>query len=616
MLLATAMVANATDYTGSLFKTVGSETTETKDVKLSLTSDKVNIEVPGQDALSFFSVSSKTAGHVTFYQAYNNYGFLKAEVRSDAKNADSPITVLYTQFKEDGSMEIYRFGNQRYTIGQLLGSNFENFHTAKNGNNTSDEPDGWHSFMSSVTSGLTGMVKNKVFTTISDDVRPGSTGKHSVKLVSHSMLGLPANGTLTTGQLYAKSTDKSDASKNNSTSDPDNSTTDGAGDPFYAPFALRPDSIAVWVKFKQGNNVSNPEAKYATLNAVFTDGTKYQDPEDKEYTNVYGKATYNTIESNDFQWQRICVPFKYTDSSNKAGALLVTLSTNAEAGVGAKDDSNPDQLYIDDMEMIYDTHLKTLKFDGAEIEGFSPDKTEYEIKYKGNLDGSRFVTTPRSNVMGMAADFVEKGDYTDYVLTVVGADLVSTTTYTVHMVKDEPKVEYNDNLAININGEDSDSQQTTIITTQHDDGTYDFMIKNFTFGGEDGFLIGDVTAKNITATTENGYTFYKAEQDAVITNGAEIAEALGGKVHIKLDAQSKDGKLYAEISLPVDMGDGDVLNVFAVFGDKSWTGINSVKANPGTTRIYNANGMLMQQMQRGLNIVKGSDGKTVKVLKK
>ena len=53
-----------------------------------------------------------------------------------------------------------------------------------------------------------------------------------------------------------------------------------------------------------------------------------------------------------------------------------------------------------------------------------------------------------------------------------------------------------------------------------------------------------------------------------------------------------------------------------MFGDKFETGINNINAVNSTIRIYNANGMQMQQMQRGLNIVKGSDGKTIKVLKK
>lgn len=618
MLFAAAMTANAADYTGSLFKTVGNTTTETKDVKVSMESGRFIINLPGEEAISFdiSNANTTTVGNVTFYTAYNNYGFFKGELRSDEKNAASPLSATFSQFAEGGKMTIYRFGNERYTFGQLLGSNFEKFHTAKNGKYTSDEPDGWHSFMSSVTGALTGSVKNKVFTSICDDVRPGSKGTSSVKLVSHAILGIPANGTLTTGRLQAKSTDKNDASKNNSTSDPSATEVDAAGDPFYAPLAASPDSIAVWVKFKQGKiSEENKEHKYATLNAVFTDGTKYQDPEDQTYSNVYGKATCNTIESKGFEWQRISVPFDYSAKANYTGAMLVTLSTNAKAGVGSTDDADPDVLIIDDLELIYDTHLASATFDGTSIPGFSPEKTEYELKYTGEISDKRFKFTPRGHTIRWSTDLVEKNGENYLIVTVVGVDLLTTTTYSFHMVKDEPKVEYNDQLAITINGETQDPQTTTITTTKHDDGTYDLMLKQFTFGGEDGFLIGDVTAKNIKAQEINGYVVYTADQDAAITNGGAIAEALGGKVHIKLNAQSKGNKLYAEISLPVAI-DEDVLDVFAVFGEKFETGINSIKTDNSTIRIYNANGMQMQQMQRGLNIVKGSDGKTIKVLKK
>jgi hypothetical protein len=621
-LIAASMSANAEDYTSSLFKTVNGVTTETTDVKATLESGAVTFEIPGEDAISFSISSSatKTVGFVTFYTAYNNYGFFKGELRTNSRDGECALTATFNQFGEGGAITTYHFGSQRYTYGQLLGSDFETFHTVKNGSVSSEEPDGWHSFMSSVTGKLTGSVKNKVFTSVCDEVRPGSTGSKSVKIESQTILKIPANGTLTTGRLHATSINKTDASSNNSTSDPSSTDVDAAGDPFYAPLAVCPDSIAVWVKFKQGTlSDANKGYKYATLNAVYTDGTKYQDPEETTYENVYGKATCNTIESKDFEWQRICVPFEYTSSStDNAGAMLVTLSTNAQAGVGSTDSSNPDVLIVDDMELIYDTRLSAASFDGTAIEGFTPENTEYTVKYTGSLTNldSRFSLTPRSRVIGWSTDLVEKDGQSDVVVTTVGYDLLTTTKYVFHMVKDEPQTEYTGSLAISINGEEQDPQTTTITTTKHDDGTYDLLLKQFTFGGADGYLIGDVTAKNIHAEEVDGYTVYTADQDAEITNGGVIAEALGGKVHIKLNAQSKDDKLYAEISLPVAMDEDDVMDVFAVFGEKFATGINSVKAANSNIRIYNASGMLMNQMQRGLNIVKNSDGKTIKMLKK
>lgn len=615
-LLATAMLAGATDYKGSITKTVGDATTEQQNVTVSVDANTVSVSgIQGYDALSFSTTSSYTVGHVTFYEAAGDNGFFKAEVRSDAKNAESPITAVFSLFPGNGTMETYRFGNQRYTIGQILGSNFETFHTAKNGNNTSDEPDGWHSFMSAVAEGLTATVKNKVFTTVENETRPGSTGSKSVKLVSHAILGIPANGTVTTGRLYANSIDKTDATKNNSTSDPSSTDVDAAGDPFFAPFSVCPDSVTVWVKFKQSSNQSDAEAKYATVNAVLTDATKYQDPEEKEYSNVLGKASTTTIESNDFVWQRIALPFAYTSFNGNPGAMLVTISTNAKPGCGSKSDSDPDQLYIDDFAFAYDTHLAGATFDGAAVEGFSPETTSYELHYTGDMDMSRFAFTTSGRSALVSAQLVD--DATKLVAYVLGADLQTATCYTFNLVKDDvnndEQTEYTDQLLITLNGEPQDPEETTIITTKHEDGTYDFMLKQFSFGP---FLIGDVTAANVEAQEVDGYTIYTADQDADITNGDFIAEALGGKVHVKLNAQSKDGKLYAEISLPVALDEDDVIDVFAVFGTKFETGINAVKGDAKAARIYTVGGIETKQMQRGINIVKYADGTTMKVLVK
>lgn len=182
------------------------------------------------------------------------------------------------------------------------------------------------------------------------------------------------------------------------------------------------------------------------------------------------------------------------------------------------------------------------------------------------------------------------------------------------VVEEPKKVEvknYTDQLVITINGEEQDPQEATIGVSKNDDGTYNFVLNQFSFGD---LLIGDVTMSNVPATVDGDYTNFKTEQDAVITNGSFIADALGGKVHITMNAQMKGDKLYANISLPVALGD-DVMDVKAVFGDISWTGIHNVKVGNGTTAVFSINGVQNNQMQRGINIVRKADGTTVKVLK-
>lgn len=421
---------------------------------------------------------------------------------------------------------------------QIIGGNFEKWHTAKYEELTSDEPDGWHSFMSAhPTMDMFGNACRNTHTSISKEVRPGSTGSNSVKLTSGivkvSVVKVPANGTLTTGRLIAGSSTAS-STKNNSTSDPSSTEKDGAGNPFYAPLTARPDSIVAWVKFKQGTlKDKHKDYKYATISAIIHDNTKYQDPEDKRYKNVVAKAKNDKIESNGFKWQRISIPFDY--ESYKANNvdphnILITFSTNAEPGVASTDANNPDIMFIDDVELVYN----------------------------------------------------------DY---------------------------YTDDLVISCDGEVAPAQQTTITVTKYLDGTYNMMLKNFSFGeGDEALLIGDVTMSNISGKEENGAITFETEQDAIITNGGDIAEMLEGKIHLKMKGILKDGKLKALITLEV-FGQ----NIKADFGgyESGTVGINGITTSTTTANgaIYDLSGRQLKTMQKGINIVRGKDGKMIKVMK-
>ena len=520
--------------------------------------------------------------------------------------------------------------NNRYTVGQMLGSDFETWHksTYETGtfvkkNYSSDEPDGWHSFMSA-TGSLSSAVRPNTHTYIDTDVRPGSTGKNSVKVVSGIVLGFqPANGTLTNGRLYAGDMSAT-GTGNNSTSDPSKGDVDSNNDPFFTAFNSRPDSISVWVKYKQGTLSEENKTKYpyATVSAIINDGTKYQDPEDKTYTNIVAKAKNAEIAENGNEWQRVSVPFdyaSYTANGVEPGAILVTLSTNAQPGVASTDSKNPDELFIDDLELVYNAQLSSVKIGGKAVEGFSKDNYYYEgLSFDGTLteDDVEF----ESNAAGAYTNMYitrsdsEKG-YATVTVTVTSGDLQTVNAYTfkVKEVMPEPQVTYTDKLALNLNGQDMEPEEASIVTTEHEDGTYDLMLQQFSFSG---LLIGDVTIKNVDTNVVDGWTVYTADKDAEITNGDAIAEALGGKVHVKIVGQSKDGKLYAQIWLPVNYGDGNI-DVYAVFGDEPTTAISSVLGTDATVKgIYNASGMKLQKMEKGLNIVRMSDGKTVKVVKK
>lgn len=366
-----------------------------------------------------------------------------AEIRSNSLYFNIDIDMSATAISQVINV---RFGDGGY---QIKNSGFEDFHTATyvdgDKSYSSEEPNAWHSFNSGVASGtmavLTKLALQNGNTSVSDIVRPGSTGSKSVAIKSSMVLGFqPANGTMTTGRLQAGSLTATDPA-NCSFMDMSKTDVDGNGDPFYTVLNGTPDSLAVWVKFKQGAiSEDNSQYKYATVSAIITDGTYYQDPEDKEYTNILAKAQNKQIESKDFQWQRLSIPFDYeTYAANAAEgkALLVTISTNAQPGVGSSDANNPDSIIVDDIELIYNSTVTGISVKGTPIADFDAATKEYNVGIEGDLaditaDDIEVTTNGRgTKVMVDVADVDCEGVGSVANITVYSCDLKTKSQYVV-----------------------------------------------------------------------------------------------------------------------------------------------------------------------------------------
>jgi hypothetical protein len=162
---------------------------------------------------------------------------------------------------------------------------------------------------------------------------------------------------------------------------------------------------------------------------------------------------------------------------------------------------------------------------------------------------------------------------------------------------------------------DADSDAATVVFSKMDDGTYQFVLQQFSFGE---LVIGDVTiTKGLNAEEKDGTIVLTTNNvEAPVTN-SDMAAALGGKVLITMKATIKEGKMVAELSnIHVNLG-GTEMDVTAKFeSSSSTTGINSVStASAQTSRIYDLSGRELPAMQKGLNIVKMANGETVKIIK-
>ena len=361
------------------------------------------------------------------------------------------------------------FGTAKY---QLPNAGFETYHTAtvtepenpdfpdsEPNTASSDEPNYWHSFMSA-SGPLVYFAGCTPVAFKCDDVRPGSTGKHSLMLKSYNAFIAIANGTITTGRMNTGDYIASNTDANYAWSDMSNTDKDAHGDPFYATLYSLPDAMKVWLKFKQGT--ANAEHPYATATAIINDGTEFHEPAPSKstYTNVVGEARNATIAETGDEWKEFTIPFTYDAFAQygaKAKSVLVTLSTNADAGKG----SDGDLLYVDDLSFVYNAGLKAITLTAENGEVFTVDGVNSETKeYTATVP---FDVT--ANNLKAVSD--GKGAYVSTTIAngkatieIISNDLATTNVYTLNIKKGDAQ-----GITSGINGAQAAQAQAAGIST-------------------------------------------------------------------------------------------------------------------------------------------------------
>lgn len=351
---------------------------------------------------------------------------LKGEIKGELFNA-----ILNIPLNADLLVGV-QLGNNVSEMGQLPNSDFEKFHDAKYSDYTSKEPNGWHTFMSA-TGNLVSQVANITHTWVSNEVRSDAaeSNKTCVKVASAPVklkLGLierviaSANGTITTGRLQAGSPDATDKA-NCAFLDFTKSDTDGNGDPFFAVLNNKPDAIKAWVKFQAGDGNKNP---YASLSALLSNGKKIQDPEDSQYNdNIIARASNTTIASTG-TWQQIEVPFIYSNIGDNPLGALVTISTCAVPSGGSQSETNPDVLYVDDVELVYNAELTSVSVKGTEA--ILNDGT-YNITTTGEVSPNDIIVKTNAQGAYISKTLEEKNGGVNVTITVTSNDLKTANMY-------------------------------------------------------------------------------------------------------------------------------------------------------------------------------------------
>lgn len=459
--------AMATDYKGNLTVSINGEgSTQPATISIVENAGKYNLSIlnfmlgEGESVfpvgnIVIENVTGAVAGNLTTLYVNKNITIQKGNATGIADDAwlgpklgEVPVK-MSSSFNTNGFLGVNIDINMMSTLDQVINVTFENvgnhfqmpnsdFETWSDKNHA---PRHWHGF-ESPKGGFAGSAKSNTKLVSSKWIRPGSAGSKSALLTCSKILGIIANGTMTNGVLNAGSMSAADAS-NHSETDLSSTSKDANGDPFSTPIYAKPDAVKFWMRFVQADPSATADYPYAAFNAVVTDGTYYQDPENKTYHNKVAVAAPNLGNMRAGDWRQVTCDFDYATyaaDSAQAKAILMTFSTNATPGKGSAVTSSyklvkADSVYIDDLELVYNAGIKSISFKGQALDLATIQTTGIEIAADEAVSAADFEVVKDGEDAKVTKLVEATADGYAAVITAVSADLKTQVAYEINIKK-------------------------------------------------------------------------------------------------------------------------------------------------------------------------------------
>lgn len=429
-------------------------------------------------------------------------------------------------------------------------------------------------------------------------------GAACAKITARSVLGVTAQGNLTNGCVNMGSATATDAKSNY------NYINESREDQSMK-FSGRPDAVKIWVNFSGSTN--------ANVEVILTTKGYYQSPEANTLTaKKVAHAQNKTIASNG-TWTELTIPFTYSTDDTPYYSL-VNISTSAEPGKGAASDV----LYVDDIIMVYNSELASATYNGANL-SIASKMTVDEI-----YDESKLTLT--SN--GKGATIEKAYDEESALLTItVKGDNISEDASNMHSYTIQFKKPTIVNMTI------TDAKYATFVTPFAVTAPQGVTVyRCYTVKADRELYLIKQNVSNIPANTpvilysENPvsqtftgiaqYTspvtvgiFTGVYSDTQAPKGSYVLQNIDGVTgfYKVVDAipTVKANRCY--ITLPTSSS-AKMLG----FATEEETAINAINAltSGKIETIYNASGVRQPSLQKGMNIVKMSDGTIQKILVK
>lgn len=465
---------------------------------------------------------------------------------------------------------------------QLPNSDFESIFVQayKKGTTKNNEPLNWHGYPT-----MSGSLPNTFAgrpcgdkLCPSDEARPGSKGTKSVYIKATEIARTLANGVMTSGRVNSASMTPDDPANNYNYSPGGTYTSNGNQNKDFNPyFTGKPDAMRVWVKFVANDATKSSTYPYASVNAVLHNSSKkYQDPEveGKDYSDIKiaGASNLKIGENNGYdKWTELTLPFTYynTAEDQEPAYMLISFSTNAQPGKGTEGD----MLFIDDLEFIYYSELKTATYDNQSLD-FSTSKTI-------NIDKVYEPALLKITSNGEGATISRNYDAATGLLTITikGNDIAENEdnyhTYKIQFAAPKTSKKYDAGLAVTVNGTVYPEQESSINIYEMSNDTYMMQLSNFILGED--MPVGNIVLTGLKADVSKvGMMSFASEQTIQISEGTDETHAgewMGpglGDVPVVFAGKMTDDRFFCNININMST-QGQIINV--VFG-KDFTVVN------------------------------------------
>lgn len=271
---------------------------------------------------------------------------------------------------------------------------------------------------------------------------------------------------------------------------------------------------------------------------------------------------------------------------------------------------------VENSDGLYNITLKDFNFGGLPLGDIELNNVKGDSDSDGNVSFNEAKTSISVDLglgMPIPADVtLVEGDrsvmmnddklYLTMSISAMGGMLDITAEYGVY--------KYNDDMLVKLGGKDLAKEPTLITVIEQANGKYTLTLADFRAGD---IPVGTIELADLDVTENEGVKNFSYDGDVTIKPFSDgTSPIFSTPIPLTMEGTMTATALAFTINIPT-------FTVEVYYGASIPTGIDQITTTPnasGVDEIYDLNGRKLNEMQKGINIVRKADGTTVKVLKK